>query len=348
MANALSSLVELEREKKAAAENRKTLAMAMGIAGAIMVLGVICAGVFVLVRLLEPPPATFVAKPPVAIPPKILEQKMATAEMEALSAKPTFDDKMASMRPTDFALPDVPPMPMEDMMPLDPSTIVSDSVTSLVGQAGAGMGAGGGLGGAGGFGDEVSFFGLTSSGKSVVILFDISKSVVTKADKAGVGIAKIQAETMTLLKGLSINITFNLIQFSRGYLPFKQFLVAPTDANRQEAQKWMETEFKTSGSLGGKNVVQVGAIGFPAVLEAGLKMNPDIVYVISDGDFQRGAGTTEQVPMEDIAKVIDAHNKERMEPTQINFLGLEMKPDQKSELSRIVRKTGGRLKEIGK
>jgi hypothetical protein len=347
MAKALSSLVELEREKKAAAENRKTLAMAMGIAGAIMLLGVISAGVFVLVRLLEPPPATFVAKPPVAIPPKILEHKMATAEMEALSAKPTFDDKMASMRPTDFALPDLPPMPVEDMMPLDPSSIVSDSVTSLVGQAGAGMGTGGGMGGAGGFGDGVSFFGLTSSGKSVVILFDISTSVITKAERAGMSINKIQAETLALLKTLSINVTFNLIQFSRNYTPFKPFLVAPTDVNRQEAQKWMEAEFSTTGSIKGKDVVKVGSIGFPAVLEAGLKMNPDIIYILSDGDFQRTAADT-QVPMADIAKVIDAHNKERMEPTQINFLGLEMKPDQKSELSRIVRKTGGRLKEIGK
>jgi hypothetical protein len=347
MAASTTPLTALTPDDPAKAARKRTFMLVVFISIGIHVAAGLGAGIWVVVKFLEPPPAQFIAKKPVAIPPKILEQKMATAEMEALAAKPTFDDKISSMRPTDFALPDVPPMPMEDIMPLDPSTIVSDSVTSLVGQAGAGMGAGGGLGGAGGFGDGVSFFGLTSSGKSVVILFDISTSVITKAEKAGLSITKIQSETMTLLKTLSINVTFNLIQFSRGYVPFKQFLVAPTDANRQEAQKWMETEFSTTGSVKGKEMVKVGHIGFPAVLEAGLKMNPDIVYILSDGDFQRTAAVT-QVPMEDIAKVIDAHNKERMEPTQINFLGLEMKPEQKSDLSRIVRKTGGRLKEIGK
>jgi hypothetical protein len=324
--------------------------------------GLIAAG-FIIARYLAPPPAVFVAKKTVTIPPRQLEQKMAAAEFEAMSSTPAFDDKIASTRATaDLALPDLPKMPVDDMMPMDPS-LITDQITSVVGSGGMGSGGGAGgdgsgLGGLGGDGESFSFFGIKTAGKSVVILFDISQSVLTKATRAGVPIEKIKEETKTLLAGLSVNTRFGLIQFSRGYLPFKNELSVPTDAVRQEVATWMDTEFRTTGSLSGRGVVQKPVNGIESVLDAAFAMNPDVIFIISDGDFQRGhggggaapkegGGSSQDVPLEDIEKLVSARQKERPEPVKINFVGFQMKPQHKDGLTKIVRRSHGTLKEIG-
>jgi hypothetical protein len=103
------------------------------------------AGIWIVARYLQPPEATFVAKKIVSLPPKILDPKMAAAEFEAAAPKPVLDQKIASLRATDFALPDLPQMPTDTLMEFDPSAVISNQVVGAVG----GMGAGGG-GGSGG------------------------------------------------------------------------------------------------------------------------------------------------------------------------------------------------------
>jgi hypothetical protein len=103
------------------------------------------AGLFIVLRHFTQPEAAFVSRPATILPPQIVDPKMAAAEFDAAATRPTLDKKLASVRPAEFALPDLPMMPFE----LDAEINVSDLAAAGVGEAlagggGAGSGAGGG------------------------------------------------------------------------------------------------------------------------------------------------------------------------------------------------------------
>jgi hypothetical protein len=141
------------------------------------------AGVVVVARYFFPPPAVFTAAKDIRLPAKKREHKMNMAALDAMAPKPTFSDRMQSTRPTAFALPDLPSLPMDQMMPLDPSQIVSEQISSLSTSEAMGAGSGAAASGSGGFGKGMSFLGVQSDGQRILLMFDISTSVKTKAEK---------------------------------------------------------------------------------------------------------------------------------------------------------------------
>jgi hypothetical protein len=306
------------------------------------------AAVWVVVKYFQPPEAVFSAKKIVTIPPKIIDPKMASGELEASSPRPVLNEKIASIRPTDFALPDLPTIPTDQVMQFDPTA----SMMSANGFGGQGNGRGGGSGNGAEKIDlalnAISFFGLETKGRSVVILFDISQSVLTKAQKSGVPIEKIRDETSKLINAISINTSFGLIQFSRNYQPFKKELVAPTDENKQAAQQWLQTEFRTTGSLGGSGVVYTRPNGIELVMEQAFKMQPDVIYVVSDCDFQRTLqnGEGENVSLENLDKEIKQWQSAREEPVKIYFITFQMKSAQAAMIRQIASHNHGRVKEL--
>jgi hypothetical protein len=306
------------------------------------------AAVYVVSKWLAPPEATFVAKKMVSIPPQILDPKMAAAELEAAAPRPALDEKMASLRETNFALPDIPQMPVDQVMDFDPSAVISDSALGL----GVGAGGGDGAGASGGEGESaLSFFGIQTQAKSVVIVFDVSLSVLNKAQKSGLPITKIQEETIRLIDALSINTRFNLVQFSRYYQPMAAEMQSPNEASKTMAKNWLEKEFRREGSLprsarGVKTPVAGQDNGICFVLEGVLSFKPDVVFLISDGSFQSEFNQS-QVPWSEVEDVIKNYEKSGGS-SKIHFIGFEMKPEDKKELRSLVRKTGGTIKELGK
>jgi hypothetical protein len=109
------------------------------------------AGLWVVLRHFAEPEAAFVSRPAVILPPQVIDPRMAAAEFDAAASRPVFDEKLASVRPADFALPDLPPMPFE----LDTELNVSEMAAAGVGEALAGSGGEGAGAGAGSlFGDR--------------------------------------------------------------------------------------------------------------------------------------------------------------------------------------------------
>jgi len=299
------------------------------------------AGVLVIAKYVFPPPATFVVKKDIRLPAKQREHKMNMAAFDAMTPKPTFNDKMQSLRPAPFSLPELPKMPMDQTLPLDPSAIISDQVSSLVGTAGQG-GGGDGAGGLGGTGTGFSFMGIKSSGKRILLLFDVSLSVKNKADQSGVPLSRIREETQSLLKQLPISSRFGMIQFTQNFKPFTPELLPATDPNRETARNWMETEWVETGSMSGVTNPR-GLIG---VLELAGKMQPDVIFMISDASFQwRVTGNIEDIPWEEIKKAVKG-SLQSAGGCKINFIGFQMKPEDKREMGSIVRSTGGRMREI--
>jgi hypothetical protein len=339
---------ELARQKR---HRRKLVSSVLVVSVALHLLAALGAGIWIVARYFAPPPATFVMKKPVSIPPRIVEQKMAAAEYEAMAPKPSFDDKMSSLRATDFALPDLPKLPVENMISIDPSSLVAEQLGAVTGAAGGG----GGDGGTGGSGDlsSISFLGIQAETRSVLIMYDISTTVVNSARRGGIPFEKIREETMAMIDGLSINTRFNMVQFARNYAYFSPEMLPATDGNRARAKEWLNRWFATEGSMKqGTPAMVTGGPGFAVLLKTAFELQPDSIFIISDGAFYRSQGGPggERIPYDELEDVVKQGQNARAEPVQIYFIGVGMKPADEAGMKKVLRAGRGRgvLKELGK
>lgn len=311
------------------------------------------AGAIVVAKYFFPPPATFEVKRDIRLPAKQREHRMNMAAFDAMAPKPTFNDKLQSLHPAALALPELPKIPVDQMMPLEPSEMVSDQLASLAGASGI---AGVGKSAVGSLGTGLSFFGISSDGQRILLLFDVSTSVVNKANRAGVPLAKIREETASLIGRLPIGARFGIIQFTRNYKPFRRELVPATDQNRAAAQEWIQEEWIETGMMSASSKVTSNPQGLAGVLELAARMQPDTIFLISDGSFQwtppadrlpaRGESPgSDSIPWKEIEKLTEGP-LQGPSGCKIHFIGFEMKPDDKRNLSRIVRRSGGRLEEL--
>jgi len=307
----------------------------------------IVAGIVVVARYFAEAPAEFKTTKDVRIPAKKREAKMNMASLDAIAPKPTFSDKMQSSRPTAFSLPDIPNLPLDQMLPLDPSQLISDQMASLSNVEAMGSGSGAASAGAGGFGDKgMSFLGIQSSGQRILLLFDVSSSVTHKAAKAGVPLEKIQQETINLIRKLPITSKFGIIQFTQNYKPFSKELLPATDNNRTAALNWVQTEWVTKGSMSESSKVISNSQGLIGVLDLATEMKPDVIFIISDGSFQwKAGGGSGTIPWTVVKKRI-TENLCKSGDCKVNFIAFEAKSDDTKEMRGISQRSGGKMIEL--
>lgn len=298
------------------------------------------AGVIIVARYFVAPPAVFVAQKDVRLPAQEREHKMNMASFDGLAPKPSFTDKLQSSRPSAFSLPELPKIPLDQMLPLDPSAIISDQVTSLTGVGGRGNGNGNGLGGGGGNGSGISFFGVQTTAKRILLLYDISKTVNSAVVRAGVPMTKIRDETARLINGLSPNTRFGMAEFAQNFAFFNPELIPATEGNRAAAQEWLGEYFALEGSMPqGVPGVVTGSPGFLILLDAAFKMQPDVIMIISDGSFQRNG--LNNIETDEIEKELQRLQLTLPQPAKIHFIGVGMKPDIEKGLRRAIARYGG-------
>lgn len=310
------------------------------------------AGVWVVARYIQSDPPKFEAPPPpkIKIPPQTKQHRMNLAAHAGLAAKPTFKARLVSLRPTPFSLPEAPKVSIENMLTPDPSAIANSMVTGLAGAGGSGSGGGFGLGGAGGkgLGTGINFMGIKTSGKRILLLFDVSGSVVNKANASTMPLAKIKEETEAMINKLPADSRFGIIQFVRNYKMFQAELVPATQPNRDLAKAWIETEWNESGSMprSGRGVISPSPNGLPPILRKAYELKPDVIFIISDGSFERGIETSEKVPeqeFEDLLKELSGLSPIKV---PVHFVGFQMRPDDKAFWDKMTRRQGGDLKEM--
>ena len=309
----------------------------------------VIAGIVVVARYFTTPPAEFKATRDIRLPAKKREQKMNMAAFDAAAPKPTFSDRMQSTRPTTFSLPDLPNIAMDQPLPLDTSQVISENINALGVGDGMGTGSGSGAAGAGGFGGSgMSFLGVQSTGKRILLLFDVSTSVLNKASAAGIPLEKIQEETLNLIAKLPVTARFGIIQFTQNYKPFNRELLPATDPNRAAATEWVKNEWVTTGTMGASSKVTSNPKGFIGVLELAAQMKPDVLYVISDGSFQwKANGNIDNIPWSDIKKILDGSLQEGQKCV-VNFIAFQPKDDDLKELKRLSSRTSGKTVELKK
>lgn len=154
--------------------------------------------------------------------------------------------------------------------------------------------------------DPVQFLGETLSATRIVLLLDVSGSVKTKMERAGLSMQALKREVHRFVDQLGPNHLFGIIQFTRKWEAFRPDLVPATEAVRAEARQWIDTSFRTTGTSGrGWNGGYPN--GIEAVLGAAFEMDPqlDEVFLVSDGDFQRTppGGGGQDVPWGDLRRL---------------------------------------------
>ena len=314
----------------------------------IHVIAGIVAGIVVVARFLTEPPAEFKVTKDIRIPAQDREHKMNMAAFDGMAPKPSFTDKLQSLRPGPLVLPELPKVPLDHLLPLDPAEILADQVAALVGSDGLGAGLASGASGAGGagIGSGFSFMGIEATGKRILLIFDVSTSVLNKARKRGVSLEKIKQETITMLEQLPINARFGIIQFTQNFKAFREELIAATDTNRATATTWIEKEWVATGTMPASAKVTRNPRGVVGVLELAAQMSPDVIFLISDASFQwKEGGELGDVPWKEVEKIVKGP-LQRTEGCVLNFVGFEMKPDDKREIASIVRATRGKMREI--
>lgn len=307
----------------------------------------IIAGIIVVARYLTAPPAEFQAVRDVRLPAKKREHRMNMAAMDALAPKPTFSDKMQSSRPAAFSLPELPSLPLDQMLPLDPAQIVSDQASSL-GSAdamGAGSGSGGTAGGGAGFGKGLSFLGVQSEGQRILLLFDVSSSVTRKAAAAGIPLEKIQEETLALIDKLPPTSRFGIVQFTQNYKPFLRELVPASDSQREAARQWVRNEWVTVGTMGSSSKVTSNPRGLVGVLDLAAQMKPDVLFIISDGSFQwKPDGSLTDIPWPEIEKI--CLGPLRDSGCKVHFIAFQAEDEDFKKLRSLSSRTGGKAVEL--
>ena len=114
-----------------------------------------------------------------------------------------------------------------------------------------------------------------------------------------------------------------------------------SEPNRAKAKAWINEWFNTSGSLNTKipNIVR-GSPGFLKVLEKTFSLKPDLIYVLSDGQYYEGSGYN-KVSYDEMSKKLREWQEELPQPATINFIGVGMKPNNRKEMRSIIRSRGG-------
>ncbi len=203
----------------------------------------------------------------------------------------------------------------------------------------------------GGTGTGFSFLGIQTTAKRILILYDISASVVRAAERAGYSMDKIRDETKQLLQSLGVNTRFALGQFARNYAFFRTEMLPATDPNRALANEWFDQWFAgNEGTMkpSTPNMVK-GSPGFIEVMRAAFQLQPDVIFVISDGSFERGSVEAGgQIPFPELDQTLHDLQKSMAEPVKINFIGIGMKPKIEGEMRRVMGKNsgGGRFREL--
>jgi hypothetical protein len=124
----------IENSSEAAPAARRKGAGA-ALIGSLIIHGILglVGGAFIVAQYIQPPPPKFVAPPAakIKIPPQTRQHRMNLAAHAGLASKPTFKQRLVSLRPTAFALPEAPKIAFDSSLVPDPSTVVSSMVTGL-------------------------------------------------------------------------------------------------------------------------------------------------------------------------------------------------------------------------
>jgi hypothetical protein len=287
----------------------------------------------------KPNPPQFIAAPSVSLPQRELEHRLSLSEFQSSTAAIPIMERLTTKALSPHSLPLIP---ITEVTSTNNSTTPGVDTSALFGDLGTLLDTGNNK-------SRASFLGIEEHGERILILFDISQTVVNKSRQAGVSMNHIREEVIRLIQGLESRTLFGLIQFSRIYETFQDFLIPATQGNKTIAIHWMHERFASeAGTIPGNRGVRTYPRGIETVLDVAYAMQPDVIFLISDGAFWRttAPGQQQRIPHTDLRRQIERLQANTPNPPRLHFIGFQMRPADKTSLQSIIRSTGGSLLEI--
>lgn len=196
---------------------------------------------------------------------------------------------------------------------------------------------------------SVSLFGLQTEATRVIIAFDISSSVKTKVERAGLSMQRIRDQTWENLEAMNANTLFGMIQFSRAADTFDEQLRPATRRHLEHAHQWLHRSFRTDGSSGA-NWKRGQPDGIEDILHRAFAMDRrlDTLIIISDGDFYRTTvrGGGERVPWARIVELTRELQSNLEAPCSIHLIAFDLPANNRSWAMEWTRQNNGSLVEI--
>lgn len=299
----------------------------------------------------------------VQLPAQIRAQALSNAKHDAAAPRPTYSKRMASTAPGPVTVPAMPDVNLKQMLPLDPSELVSDQISGMIGASGYGRGGGRGISGGGGTGkgSGMAFFDIRDTAKSVVIMIDVSQSMFSRTgdyDSASRKLLKtgaeqsfdvIRKESLKLIDSLGPDTRFGIIRWSGSARSWRPELVRATDENKRLAREHIihEVDASTAPPTGGRP----GGTRHDYALEELLRLAPETAFMLTDGNAtaSKPGGGMSLIPAETLlAQLADAAKSKETLPriNTIYYLTGADKKEEEDMLKAIARKTKGKFRKV--
>lgn len=284
----------------------------------------------------------FVAKKKIYLPQKKLEHKVAMAEFQNAASSPMQLERISTAALLPDAMPSLPVLPKNTFNPIDRSPLATQS-DALLGQSGV-LGA---LRGLSTESSSASLFGVEDSGQRIAILFDNSSTVWNKASAAGVSEAEFLQELSALINGLNANTLFGIVSFARQVGTFRDYMIAAGARNKQAARAWLQSNLRSSAKS-----TQLGfeVDGIQGALEVAFQLEPEVIFILADGDFQRNASGSVRggnVPWDDVSKTLRNLVREYGIEPRIHFIGFKVEAEAAEALEKITKRYKGQYRGFG-
>ena len=303
----------------------------------------LCIAVFVVVLVPNTKPnSAFVVKKKLYLPQKELEHKVALAAFQNAASSPMQIERISTAALLPDSMPALPDLPKSAFNPIErnPMGLQSDA---LLGQSRL-LGA---LNGLKTESSSASLFGIEDQGKRILILFDNSSTVWNKASASGVTTDAFVSELSTLVDGLNANTLFGLVPFARKVGTFRDYMIAATAGNKSVAKNWIVENVRSSRKI---TQLEFDENGIQGALTVAFQMEPEVIFIVSDGDFQRSKtakASAGDVPWEDIERTLRALTREYGIKPRIHFIGFKVEPEAVQAIRKITSRYKGEFKSFG-
>jgi hypothetical protein len=326
----------------------------------------LCLTLLVVVsRYLQPEDEpVFVSSPRLLLPAQIREHRMNAARHDASAPRPSYSPRITGASPSPISIPPTPEVNVQQMLPLNPSQMVSDQISSLIGSAGYGSGNGEGLSGGSGSGPAaagVSFFSINDATRSIVILIDVSQSMFSRTGDYDSGSRRllrsgkdqafhtIRTEALQLISSLGPDTRFGIIRWSGSARSWQPSLVRATDAHKAAARDHIlnVVDAESAPPTGGRP----GGTRHDYALEELFRLAPESAFMLTDGNATRSSprGGMSPIPNSEIFDLITSASHSLPALPRIHTIYYVTGSDRKEEedlLRGIARRTKGKFRKV--
>lgn len=283
----------------------------------------------------------FVAKKKVYLPQKELDHKAAVSEFQNAASSPMRMDRISTSAALPDALPALPDLPENTFNPIEsnPAALQSESLLGASGLMGA-------LEGLETASSSASLFGIEDSGQRILILFDNSVTVWNKARSVGVTTDAFVRELGNLVDGLNANTLFGLVPFARQVGTFRDYMISAGSRNKAVVKDWIVKNVRSNRK---QTELPFDVDGIQGALTVAFQMEPDVIFVVADGDFQRNASENAgagDVPWEDVERTMRRLTREFGIEPRLHFVGFQVEPEAADAIRRLTRRYDGEFREF--